>query len=153
MVPAGCEQPPIARPEEAEIDAFTKRHPGLERHIAGERPQFRVIGVEHVGPPRLERGNGTCEWIAPHEVDVVSNEHERGWAEIARDPPGGIRHEEEADPKRCEDSYRQGNRARVMPFIHVKSSALQYDGHTLQLARYQLTAVSDDGRRWKARNL
>src|SRR5207247_1129111 len=90
--------------------------------------------------------------IAPHQVDVVGDQHQGAAWEVAAHAARGIRDDQDLNAQLCKYPRRQRGYRRGMTLIEMKTPRLHEHGDSLQASRDQLTLVPGDARLRKTGN-
>src|SRR3989440_1833542 len=127
-------------------------HDALPIYLPGEGAQLAVIGIAHVGKALLPLLERALQRVPEHEVDVVSDEHQRGRPESEADPPRGVGDDQGADAEPGEHARRQRRQLGRVALIEMKAAALDQYRHALERAGDELSLVARSGGLGKARN-
>ena len=96
----------------------------------------------HDGKPLFAGLRWSSQRVAPHEIDVVRDQHEGATREGAAHPSRGVRDNEDLDAELAEHArWEPGCRGGV-PLIKMKASRLHDDRDAFELSRNQLAFMS-----------
>src|SRR5206468_9892071 len=77
-------------PEQAGVDALFQRDALRARHVTGQPAERRVVGIAHVRETLVSLRHWPHQRVLEHQIDVVRDEHQDGWAERVADAPRGV---------------------------------------------------------------
>ena len=106
----------------AEIDALDHADAFLLSHLMGQRQQFAVVSLRHIGKTRTGGEVGAVQRVLGEEVDMVADEHDVADAEVGVHAAGGVADTEHADAQFVHHALRIGHLLHGVALVVVEAT-------------------------------
>ncbi len=135
----------VAGSVHGDVHPMRYRNTSCARRRVGDCSETPGVHLAHVRKSRTEPlVIGAQKRVAPEQVDVVVDDHQRAARETGIDAPGGVREDDLAYAEPPHHACRKDDGRKIVSFVKVRPSGQRGDAPAAYAANYQLPGMPDD---------